>query len=355
MTGEALFLETFDRPPDSTSRASGRVNLIGEHTDYNGGLVLPVPIGRYTDVALAASSGRADEIVSARFGEAVSCDLSSPSTGHWTDYAVGALRAARTSGWIEGPQRLAIAGDLPVGAGLSSSASLVLAVLEASARAAGARPDARDLARMARRVENDHVGVPCGIMDPMAIAAGRPAHAMRLDTRTLQLEYEALPTDWRIAVVDSGVRRKLSEGRYAERRKECEQAALQLGVPFLCLLPEHLRAAASSLPDPLSRRARHAWSDHRRVDLAIRAIRDGAIERFGRILTEGHASLRDDFDVSTPAIDARVDFAVEAGAAGARLTGGGFGGCIVCVVPAKLCDDWSSRMRGSFEGISIVC
>ena len=355
MSADEVFRREFGTEPTGRASVPGRVNLIGEHTDYNGGLVLPMPIPFFTHVSIGPGESDHDEIHSDRFSDTVRVDPGQPKKDHWADYAVGALQAARSAGWISSPQQVAITGNVPDGVGLSSSASLIVAVLKAAAATSGIHPGVEDISRRAQAVESSYVGMPCGIMDQMAVAGGVPGKAMLLNTDTLDYRHVAIPSDWHIAVIHSGVRRSLAEGRYAERRRECEQAGMQLQAGHLCQLTDAQKRTAETLEPVLARRARHAWTEQERVLQSSRAIENHDLEEFGRLLLQGHASLRDEFEVSVPKIDTLVQAAVSAGAAGARLTGGGFGGCIVAVMVKEKFDPWRSKLADSSPDASVLC
>ena len=309
--------------------APGRVNLIGEHTDYNGGLVMPMALALGVRVTFSAyaqvcvRSTQYDEVIERAPGEA--------ARGHWSDYVVGALNQAGVGG-----ADVLVESDLPLGAGLSSSAALIVAVL----RAAGMK-DRTAAALAAQRVENDYIGVPCGIMDQMAVAHLSAGQLMILDTATLAFETRTPPPGWRFAVHHSGVERALTEGRYAERRDDCEAAARGLGVRFLCELSAPPEPGV--LPARVFRRERHIITDNVRVSAARAAMAAGDAPAFARLMDESHASMRDDFEITTPEVDAVAEAARAAGALGARMTGGGFGGCIVSLVAESQFNDWRAR------------
>ena len=267
--------------------APGRVNLIGEHTDYAGGFVLPVAIDRYVNV----TGERADAI---RLNTPLA-----PVVAEELGLDVG----------FDGK----ISSTVPRGAGLASSAALGVAVAGALCTVAEARPEPLELAEACRRAEERSTGVPCGIMDQAASVLARVGHALFLDCGSLVHEHVPLPDDVTLVVLDSKVRRSLGDGRYAQRRSEVEA-----GEP---------------------RRVRHVESENGRVQAAVEALHDGDLERLGQILLEGHRSLRDDFEVSIPALDALVEAAVSAGAYGARLTGAGFGGCVLALAPPERADE----------------
>ena len=313
--------------------APGRVNLIGEHVDYNDGLVLPMPLTQGTWVAWGPGvAGSGVEVHAADLDETDSFLLAGAGrgiAGSWQFYVRGMIEL-----WPSAiaPLRLAIAGDLPRGCGLSSSASLCIAVGRALESASGIRLDAETMARLAQRVEHEFAGVACGIMDQMAIAAGKPDHALFLDCRDLGYRHIRFPDAWTFRIVQSGVTRGLVDGEYNARRQQCEQACEKLGVASLRdVNPEQLSAA--SLPEPAASRARHVVSEIERTRQAAEALDRGDIASFGALLNASHASLRDDFEVSHPVVDAIVErLQKEIGeGGGARMTGAGFGGAVVAV------------------------
>ena len=342
------FDNLFARPPAATSFTPGRVNLIGEHIDYNGGLVLPTALNIGVTVALGPNRGTRDRIASAQFDGFIEQSINAARDGSWADYAAGAAQKARSEGLLEGGADILVDSAIPHGAGVSSSAALMVGVLKAAASASGRDADARTIALYAQAAERDYVGVPCGVMDQMAVAIAKPGEALALDTKSLDYELIPIRGDWRFAVIHTGIDRALNDGRYGARRRECERAAEALGLEHLCGAPAGTLAQSDVLPAPLAQRARHAVSEHRRTVAAVAALKAGDKETFGRLMTESHASLRDDFEVSTPTVDQIVDFALAAGAPGARvygarMTGGGFGGCIVALTDDP--DGWFNRVK----------
>jgi galactokinase len=309
------------------------VNLIGEHTDYNDGFVLPVAIDRTVAVAAAPVEGKKVRVYSADFDARDEWPVDAPrrtGRGEWRDYVRGVAWTLLDAGFELRGADLAIAGDVPLGAGLSSSAALEVAVAGALCAVAGTEMEAERLALLCQNAENQFVGVRCGIMDQLAAACSRAGHALLIDCRSLEMEHVPLPNDMPIVVVDSKVQRELGKTAYNDRREECAAAARALRV-------ESLREAAtvdlSGLPEPLNRRAGHVVSENRRVLDAVEALRNGDVARFGDVMYESHASLRDDFAVSTPELDLLVERASQTeGVMGARLTGAGFGGCTVNLV-----------------------
>ncbi len=354
MTATELFQRVFKEYPIAVAKAPGRINLIGEHTDYNGGMVLPMTLPLYTEVAIGPSCSLQDEIYSVRFEEPHHVAVDAKANQHWSDYAAGALQAARKTGRLTGPMKMVIQSNVPDGAGLSSSAALIIAILKAAAIFSNKPYGIIELARLAQSVEHNHIGVPCGMMDQMVIAADTINTAMLLDTRSLEYSLIPIPDDWRIAVIHSGISRKLNDGRYALRRKECTEAAKQLGAEHLCLLTDEQKQLVETLSPLLRRRAGHIYRDHERVFEAVKAIKAKDICAFGAVLTQGHTSLRDAFEVTTSEIDRLVEISVDENASGARLSGGGFGGCIIAVLPKKFFTKWCDRVLTRFNTGTLI-
>ena len=349
------FADVFGRAAESTASAPGRVNLLGEHTDYHEGFVLPAPIPQRTHAAVAARDDRMVRAWSAGAGTRIE------------QYAIGAETAGR--GWLDYVQGLTVAlarmridlpgfdlhltSSVPIGGGVSSSAALEISVLRAlRARFALALDDVA-LAKAGRAAENDFVGAPVGIMDQMAASIGRDGEVLFLDTRTLAAERLPLPRTIDLVVIDSGVTHRHAGGDYAARRRESFAAAARLGVPFL------RDAGIESLPrlaamDPLlARRARHVITENQRVLDAVAALRRGDVAAVGRLMNESHASMRDDYQTSTPEIDLLVDIArAYEPVFGARLTGGGFGGSIVAIVSAGRAADVGDAVAHAYASKS---
>jgi galactokinase len=326
-------------------RAPGRANLMGEHTDYNHGLVLPFAIGQ----GITVSAVRRDDstlVLRSRHASAVpvtiALDSLAPGTvTGWAAYLAGIAWALRDAGYEVSGATIDIDSDLPVGAGLSSSAALECAAALALTGLAGVNIPRRDLVEITRRSENDFVGVPNGIMDQSASLLCEAGHALLLDCGTLeisQVPFAPASAGAGLLLVDTRAEHAHAGGEYARRRQECEQAARQLGVPYLGDLTD--AADADRLADPvLRRRARHVITDNARVVATVDLLRAAAAEpdaygEIGALLSGAHQSLRDDFEVSWPHADVTVDAAVDAGALGARMIGGGFGGSVLALVPA---------------------
>jgi galactokinase len=341
------FREAYGREP-RLFRAPGRVNLIGEHTDYNDGFVLPMALDRETVAAAAPRSDRRLRAVSldpsslSPHAEAGEVDLDAPTArrGSWLDYVEGTARVLEERfGAVPGADLL-VMGDVPVGAGLSSSAALEMAIATALAALAGWTLDRRALALAGQAAEHRFVGTRCGIMDQLVSMLGQAGHALLIDCRSLEARRTPLhPDRASVLVFDSGVRHQHSSGEYNVRRAQCEEAASRLAdvLPNVRALrdiaPDELERHARTLPEPLLKRARHVVTETDRTVLAASALSRGDLSGFGRLMLASHRSLRDDFEVSVPELDALVQAAVSApGVFGARMTGGGFGGCTVALV-----------------------
>jgi galactokinase len=355
------FARRFGGRPDVLARAPGRVNLIGEHVDYSDGHVLPVAIDRDCVTALRRSTdGRwrawSEDLRSlVELPDPATAERAPRSTGDaaWANLAAGVLAGFAREGVRIPPLEIAFASDVPIGAGLSSSAAFAVSLSTAIAEALSAPLFGIPLARMCQEAEARFAGVPCGIMDPIACALSRAEHAMLLDCRSLDVRFVPFPPASRasLLVFDSGVHRSLDDGRYAERRREVEEAARALAVPSLREIDE-ATLKAKQLPSLLERRARHVVREIQRVQMAANALRREDLELFGLFMAQSHQSLRDDFAVSTPELDALVDEARAIGTAGgvygARLTGAGFGGSVIVLADASRAGI-GERIAAAFE------
>jgi galactokinase len=343
MTLASVFTALTGQPPEGIWSAPGRVNLIGEHTDYNDGFVLPFALpARTTATAARRSDGRLSVRSLQRPGEVVEMPLAALRPGCPAGpaaYVAGVAWALRAAGHSVSGFDVVIDGAVPVGSGLSSSAALECATALAVTALSGIRLPLADLARLAQRAENDFVGVPCGIMDQMASMLGRAGHALFMDTRTGAVEhvpFDPAARDLALLVIDTHVHHDLADGAYADRFASCAMAARLLGVTALRDVPEAgladalTRLAATPV---LARRVRHVVTENARVLAAVGLLRAGRLAEIGPLLTASHRSLRDDFEVSAPELDAAVAAAVGAGALGARMTGGGFGGSAIALTP----------------------
>ncbi|MEU5219062.1 galactokinase [Streptomyces sp. NPDC020807] len=361
MSVAADFEALYGTAPDGVWAAPGRVNLIGEYTDFNEGFVLPLALPHTT---VAAVSRREDGVLRLHSadidGGIVQLDvdaLEPLSGGGWAAYPAAVVWALREAGHRVTGADLHFRSTVPTGAGLSSSAALEVVTALALNDLFGLGLTGPELARTAQRAENDFVGVPCGVMDQMASACAADGHALHLDTR--DLSYRQVPFDLareglRLLVVDTRVKHELGDGAYAERRAGCEAGARALGVSHLrdvdaATLPDSLARLDEVLGDERIRRyVRHVVSDNARVERVIALLDAGEIRAVGPVLTEGHASLRDDLRVSCPELDLVVEAANAAGALGARMTGGGFGGSAVVLVETDRAEAVTAAVEKAF-------
>jgi galactokinase len=356
-----LFQQRFGGPPVAVASAPGRINLIGEHTDYNGGLVLPLAISQRLEVALRLTPDERVRGVSGDAGPAEAA-LGEAARGDWLDYPRGVARELAAAGRIPaGGFELAVSSAVAQGAGLSSSAALEVASALALLAAAGspARDDERAwLATLCRRAEADFVGVPCGLMDPFALLHARPGCAVKLDCASLEWQRVPLPEDLELLIVDTGVAHALRQGGYAERLAECRtaleaaQRALRRPLGQLVELTEaELERLRPELEDRAWRRARHVVRENARVGAFVRAVSEGDLAAAGGLMYASHASLRDDYEVTWPEADALIEASREIpGVAGARMTGAGWGGCTIHWVERARIGDAARRLAARFSG-----
>ena len=347
--------------PQTIRIAPGRVNLIGEHTDYTGGFVLPMAIPFATEATVAPSADGRYRFTSDNFPGVRELTLADRSgkVGDWSDYPVGVLRQLQDKGIHPPPFQLHLRGDVPHGAGLSSSASVEVATAVALLAHAGAHLELAEIATLCQGAENDYVGSPCGIMDQFVITAAKAGHALMLETR--DLSYQLLPLNLGqlarcvIVVANSGVRHSITGGDYGLRRRELEagQAVLRERFPELRDLADatldQLRTSQAAMSPESFLRCRHVISENGRVHGAAAAIRAGDAARLGEVMTAAHISERDDFQCSVEEVDFLVDTAVALpGCYGGRLTGGGFGGCTVNLVETDAAEAFSASLRTAY-------
>lgn len=336
----AGFRAAYGEEPQAIFAAPGRVNLIGEHTDYNDGLVLPCAIDRETMIAIGPGVGDMIESVALDLGnERDSFSLREPIAAtqvEWANHVRGVSRFLLEGGREIVSARIAIAGNVPIGAGLSSSASLgVVSGLALTTLAGGAAPP-ETLAQVAQRAENEMVGTQCGIMDQMASACSQSGHALMLDCRDLSFRHIAMPSDLALVIIDSGVRHSLGDSPYNERRAQCEAAARHYGAASLRdVSPEQLVAARGNLPDLEFRRARHVVTEIARVSQFASALKAADAAQISGLMADSFRSYRDDFEASVPQVDRLFQLISEVLGqnGGVRLTGGGFGGSLVALAP----------------------
>ena len=346
-----VFESSFAEAPALVVRAPGRVNLIGEHTDYNDGFVMPLAIDRAVWIALSPSGDRSVRVRSVDFDASAAFDLDGFDRGGpgWLEYIKGIAWSLRDAGHDLGGWVGAVAGDVPLGAGLSSSAALEMAAARAFAAVSGLAWDPAAMAVAAQRAENRWVGVNCGIMDQLIAGVGRAGHAVLIDCRSLATRPVPLPAGAAVVVLDTATRRELVTSAYNERRTQCETASRTFGVRALRDVNEaEFERGAGALDDLTRRRARHVVTENGRTEAAAAAMAAGDAGRLGELMDQSHASLRDDFEVSSPALDTMVDAAREAGCFGARMTGAGFGGCAVALVPADRTAAFTAQVSAAY-------
>ncbi|MGB6545672.1 MAG: galactokinase [Candidatus Acidiferrales bacterium] len=343
-------------------RAPGRVNLIGEYTDFNDGFVMPAAIGRTCWIAAAARTDRKLVVHSEEFSETFEWDFADGEparTGGWSDYPVGvAVVFARNGVKLRGAN-LFIHGDVPIGAGLSSSAAIEVATGYALLDINGTPTDGLELARVAQRAENEFVGARCGIMDQFASVFGRAGKAIVLDCRSLGYELAPIPSSVHLMICNTMVKHANSSGEYNVRRAQCEEAVARLSAFYTGIsalrdvTPEQLEKHRDALPDVVYRRAAHVVAENERVLAAVRALGAGDLAAFGQRMAESHESLRTLFEVSSPELDLMVELANrQEGVLGARMTGGGFGGSTINVVEAGREDRFRENMAREYEQVT---
>ncbi len=346
------FAAVFDATPRHEASAPGRVNLIGEHTDYNGGFCLPTVLPLHTHAAVAARADRTGRVSSdALDGRLHTFTLGEEkAAGSWVDYVAGVTWALARGGLRHGGFDLLITSDVPVGKGLSSSAALEVAVLRAL-RALFALPlSDLEVALVGHTAETQFVGAPVGVMDQMVCSLGADGYAFFLDAGSREHRDVSMPPGTQLQIVDSGIAHHHASGGYRTRRQECEDAARALHVTRLRDLSPADLPQIDALPEPLNRRARHVVTENARVLDAVEALEANDLPRFGALLTASHRSLRDDFDVSLAEIDWLVDLAVhDPGVLGARLTGGGFGGAILMLCKPGAPRDAAQRIVARYR------
>ncbi len=354
----ARFKELYGEIPQ-LFRAPGRVNLIGEHTDYNDGFVMPAAIDFYTWVAASPRNDRLLRVWSQQYGEAFETSLDQvqgPPRKHWSDYVRGMAGVLQSAGYKLKGANLLVDGHVPVGAGLSSSAALELSSGLALAGVSGLDVPRLDLVKLSQKAEHNYAGAMCGIMDQFIAGFGRTDNAILLDCRTL--EYSPLPITPRVRLVicNSMVKHDLAAGEYNHRRAECAQAVEKLRVSFPTIsalrdvTSEMLESHRSALSDLVYHRARHVVTEDERTTKAADALRSDRLEEFGRLMYASHASLRDDYEVSCRELDLLVEFASKIeGVIGARMTGGGFGGCTINLVQGDRVEHFRREIIAKYE------
>ena len=354
-----VFQTIFGASPAATARAPGRVNLIGEHTDYNDGFVLPAAIDRTIEFAARPRNDNVVHAYSIDFRDHVEFRLDAIENDEahpWSNYLRGVLKFLQEEGHGLAGADIAFGGDVPREAGLSSSAAVEVGAVALAMKLFEIELDPLEAVRLARRAENEFVNVPCGIMDQFACAFGKSDHALFLDCRDLSYRYVPLSPRVKIVVCYSGLRRALASSEYEIRLKQCRQAVAQLGTTGLAVksLREidltDLEIASHSLSEILLKRARHVVSENDRVLKAVKDLEKDDLDSFGRLMVASHESLRDDYEVSCRELDVLVDLALnQPGVLGARMTGAGFGGCTVNLVRADAADPFAEAIKEGYS------
>lgn len=353
---EEIFHELFHRDPQVLSEAPGRVNLIGEHIDYSEGFVLPFAITNRTYAAIARNNSKTVRIAShQRKGKIFSIDIDDVkpgSAGDWERYVLGVLWSLQISEGVD----ILISGNVPAGAGLSSSAALECSVAIGLDLLFELGLSAQQLARAAQKAENDYVGVPCGIMDQSVSLMATQGSALLLDCRDLttqSIPFDVASEGLELLIIDTQAHHALIDGGYAERRASCESVAKKFGIPSMrALTIQTLEDRRNELTETEYLRARHAVTEINRVMLAVEALKDKDFTALGLLLNQSHNSLRDDYTVSCPELDTAVDAALSAGALGARMVGGGFGGSAIALISAHEMDSVKQSIKQAFTGRS---
>lgn len=368
-TTTTYFKKQFHTEPAVFFQAPGRVNLIGEHTDYNDGFVLPCAINYQTVIAARPRDDRQVTMVAVDFGGQTSVfdlgqEIQRDEAAPWSNYVRGVFWVLQQQGHALKGADLVISGDVPQGAGLSSSASLEVAVGTALAALNGLEIDGKTIALAGQKAENDFVGMNCGIMDQFIAALGQEDHALLIDCRSLDYRPVSLPSGAAVIIANSNVKRGLVDSEYNTRRQQCEAAAAYFGVPALRdVTMAMFQAHGQDLEPLIARRARHVITEDARTEAAAEALAQGDLARMGQLMAASHVSMRDDFEITVPPIDALVEIisAVIGDAGGVRMTGGGFGGCVVALAPQAMVPEIEAAVarhypaRSGLEATLYVC
>jgi galactokinase len=347
------FVSRFGQSPQWVVRAPGRVNLIGEHTDYNDGFVLPLAIDRAVWIALRPRGDRRVAVHSIDYGDSgdFALDAFSDQKAGWIEYIKGTAWSLQEAGHALVGWEGVLTGDVPNGAGLSSSAALEMAAARAFAAVGNLPWEPAAMAKLSQRAENRWVGVNCGIMDQLISGCGRDGHALLIDCRSLHSEAVPFPSGSAVVVLDTATRRGLVDSAYNERRSRCEAAAKAFQVPALRDVDmKTFQRRADELDEITRRRARHVISENERTLAAAEAMRRGDLGALGTLMNQSHESLRDDYEVSSGALNAMVDAArLHPACYGARMTGAGFGGCAVALIRAEVAEDFVARTAAAYQ------
>ena len=356
-TTQQIFNDTFGYAPTHTIQAPGRVNLIGEHTDYNDGFVLPCAIDYQTVIACAKRDDRQVRVVAVDYDNqqdsfSLDAPILSVKEPMWANYVRGVVKHLQQRDASFGGVDMVIAGDVPQGAGLSSSASLEVAVGTVFQQLYHLKLDGAAIAVNGQEAENQFVGCNCGIMDQLISALGKKDHAMLLDCRTLGTRPVSMPKDVAVVIINSNFRRNLVGSEYNTRREQCETGARFFAQPALRDVDiDQFKAVEHELDPQVAKRVRHVLTENARTLEAADALSKGDLKRMGELMAESHASMRDDFEITVPPIDALVEIVkAEIGdRGGVRMTGGGFGGCVVALMPFDLVDRVKAAVADQYE------
>lgn len=336
------FETIFGLPAQVSAHAPGRVNLMGEHTDYNQGFVLPTILPHQTTVQMAVDTSATEKVdlFSANYQQRIERSLDKQGINHWSDYVVACLQQLKQYLVVIPGLKILVTSEVPIGAGVASSAALEVALLKATSKLLQLNLTNLEIASLAQKAESEGVGMPCGVMDQMVAALGRANQALFLDTKDLSFEYVELPTDHYFAVVHSGQTHVLAKSAYKQRRQECETAAALMNLASLRSLGLSELGYLDRLPHVLRQRVLHVVTENQRVLDSVTALQQNQIADFGKLMNASHLSQKNQFEVTTKETDLLWQAAIDRGALGARQTGGGFGGAIVALVPASLFPSW---------------
>ena len=343
--------------PTHIIQAPGRVNLIGEHTDYNDGFVLPCAINYQTVVAAAKRDDNVVRVVSVDYDNAVDeFDITETITFQqdkmWANYIRGVVKCLLGRGYQFGGLDIAVSGDVPQGAGLSSSAALEVVIGQTFKVLYGLEISQDEIALNGQQAENEFVGCNCGIMDQLISAEGQEKHALLIDCRSLETRRVSMPEDMVVVIINSNKKRGLVDSEYNARRTQCEEAARLFGVTALRdVTIEQFNSKVDELDTLVAKRARHVITENARTVEAAEALSAGDIKRMGKLMAQSHASMRDDFEITVKEVDTLIDIVKTAVGeqGGVRMTGGGFGGCVVALVPPTLVDDVITAVEAQYE------
>ncbi|PWI32412.1 galactokinase [Vibrio albus] len=351
------FADVFSYTPTHVIQAPGRVNLIGEHTDYNDGFVLPCAINYQAIVAAAKRSDDVVRVVSVDYGNEVNQfdlnqEIEFQADCMWANYVRGVVKCLLGRGYKLGGMDIAVSGNVPQGAGLSSSAALEVVIGQTFKELYRLDISQAEIALNGQQAENEFVGCNCGIMDQLISAEGKDNHALLIDCRSLETKAVSMPEDMAVVIINSNKKRGLVDSEYNTRREQCEEAARTFGVKALRDVSiELFNERKSELDDAVAKRARHVITENDRTEEAAKALESGDMKRMGELMAQSHASMRDDFEITVKEVDTLVDIVKEVigDVGGVRMTGGGFGGCIVALVPPSLVDNIKEAVEARYE------